>query len=141
MSENNTDEDNEINMRIGDEIIQNFVDNILNNLINPDLFFRNDEMFSLFYDPIDDVLRESLENQPDPYVKTTRELLINSKIYKEITDIEKDKSCSICLNDFVDTDIVSRLDVCSHIFHNDCLKEWGYYVPTCPICRKEIEYK
>jgi hypothetical protein len=61
----------------------------------------------------------------------------NIKTYEE-TD-KKFDNCSICLNNFENTDKITITN-CEHYFHSDCLEEWGKYKPECPMCKKEIEH-
>ncbi|OMO69833.1 Zinc finger, RING-type [Corchorus capsularis] len=44
-------------------------------------------------------------------------------------------SCSICLGDYIDTDMLRLLPDCSHVFHLRCVDSWLRQHPTCPICR------
>ena len=52
--------------------------------------------------------------------------------------------CSICLDDYKETDQVVQLK-CSkyHIFHYDCIKEMinsnDSSIRKCPFCRKDLE--
>ena len=89
-------------------------------------------------DPLDRIMRESLDNLPSYYVKTNVEIKVESSKYNAIININKDTCCTICLCDFEEEDIVSKLVNCRHIFHTDCIKEWGYYKTTCPTCRTNI---
>lgn len=45
-------------------------------------------------------------------------------------------SCSICLGDYKDGDILRLLPPCHHIFHLACVDPWLRFHSTCPICRK-----
>ena len=45
--------------------------------------------------------------------------------------------CSICTECFELEDTVSVLD-CSHIFHSNCILEWGHYSASCPVCKNNI---
>jgi hypothetical protein len=52
-----------------------------------------------------------------------------------------DKSCSICLDEFVPE---SQLYIipCNHLFHKECLEGWVAENYKCPVCRGEIaKYK
>lgn len=55
----------------------------------------------------------------------------------ELLDVEGEdqRTCSICIDDFVLGDIVYRLS-CRHQFHVDCLQMWLFYQKTCPNCRQ-----
>ncbi|KAL3523689.1 hypothetical protein ACH5RR_016523 [Cinchona calisaya] len=43
--------------------------------------------------------------------------------------------CSICLQEYKDTDMLRLLPECGHFFHLKCLDPWLKMHPTCPICR------
>lgn len=50
-----------------------------------------------------------------------------------------DESCSICLAEFVDEDIVSQLGRCRHEFHTCCIESWlNRDQFTCPLCRSNL---
>ncbi|KAB1206872.1 RING-H2 finger protein ATL70 [Morella rubra] len=44
-------------------------------------------------------------------------------------------SCSICLADYKDTDVLRLLPHCGHIFHLKCVDSWLRLHATCPVCR------
>ncbi|CAJ1976601.1 unnamed protein product [Sphenostylis stenocarpa] len=45
-------------------------------------------------------------------------------------------SCSICLGDYKEGDMLRLLPHCGHIFHLACVDPWLRFHSTCPICRK-----
>lgn len=50
-----------------------------------------------------------------------------------------DESCSICLAEFQDEDIVSQLSRCRHVFHTCCIESWLHQDQfTCPLCRSNL---
>ena len=59
----------------------------------------------------------------------------NPFIFLEMTDIENNDECTICLSNDLDNEWV-KLN-CQHIFHRDCITEWLSINNTCPICREE----
>lgn len=63
-------------------------------------------------------------------------LNISSTIYSSL-DISDNQSCSICLYDYNNEDMITKLE-CLHFFHTECIKEWGIRKPNCPICRSNI---
>jgi len=46
--------------------------------------------------------------------------------------------CSICQIDFQSSDIVRRLNNCSHLFHLNCIDTWLSNHNTCPTCRNNL---
>ncbi|PON70246.1 43kDa postsynaptic protein [Parasponia andersonii] len=44
-------------------------------------------------------------------------------------------TCSICLADYNDSDMLRLLPDCGHVFHLTCVDPWLRQHPTCPICR------
>ena len=97
--------------------------------------FSLENEFDLYQDDIINSMFETYQNQ---------ELDRNEKIKidvesKKFSETEKNfTSCSICSDDYKDEDIVSTLD-CSHIFHKNCIEEWGHYNPVCPVCKSTIK--
>jgi hypothetical protein len=48
-------------------------------------------------------------------------------------------SCSICTDNYDKKENVVMLN-CGHIYHPNCIKEWGKYKPNCPICKTDIAF-
>lgn len=44
-------------------------------------------------------------------------------------------SCSICLSDFKEGEVLRALPECGHLFHLQCVDPWLRSRPTCPLCR------
>ncbi|KAL5999255.1 hypothetical protein ACLOJK_040705 [Asimina triloba] len=44
-------------------------------------------------------------------------------------------SCSICLADYKDAEMLRMLPECGHLFHVKCIDAWLRLHPTCPVCR------
>jgi len=87
---------------------------------------------------INDVIEQSINSSIDNATRRDS----NRVIDVNITKYDKNDSdfCSICRNDFESDNSVVVLP-CKHIFHPDCIKEWGRYKPKCPICRSDIPIK
>ena len=66
-----------------------------------------------------------------------QELNILEKRFSE--KLCKDKSdedlCPICFANFVKDETATKIPVCGHDFHFDCLKEWIQKNHNCPVCR------
>ena len=93
-------------------------------------------------DPIESVLQDSFEiNQQNCGLEKTDHIIkISSQRYSYLTDTIKfeNKCCTICIVDFENDDMISITN-CNHIYHTDCIKEWGKYKTECPICREPLE--
>jgi hypothetical protein len=53
---------------------------------------------------------------------------------------EEEKECMICLLSVENTH--ARVTPCGHLFHRDCIDEWGRKsptLPTCPTCRAGLD--
>jgi len=57
-------------------------------------------------------------------------------VYSEEKKKKGDQSsCSICLGDYKDSDLLRRLPDCGHDFHVMCIDAWMKMHATCPMCR------
>lgn len=92
-------------------------------------YFGEDEEYDEEYEI---ALRES----EDMLKKKDIVLNIKSAKYNENKDNEE---CTICKEEFKKEEYVSILK-CSHIFHEECIREWGKMKPECAICRDIIEH-
>ncbi|KAF5729390.1 putative RING-H2 finger protein ATL71 [Tripterygium wilfordii] len=48
------------------------------------------------------------------------------------------QSCSICLADYKERDMVRLMPECDHIFHLQCIDPWLRLHTTCPMCRSSL---
>ena len=151
---NNDNDIQDLQNYLSGNINGNMLNNIFNNSFNAGDEFNNYNQeqnnnfvynpFSLFnyvfYDPIEEVLQESLNMQPDGLEKTDHVIKISSTRYETLDEKiqNENKSCSICIIDFESEDKISITN-CNHIFHTDCITEWGKYKTECPICREKLE--
>ena len=123
---------------------QNILENILENnflsMIIPSIF----DYDALYEEQLESVIEESFETQPT-LEKTDNLINISSQKFDSLKEeIKNDnKECTICLTEFEKDDDIS-LTKCNHVFHNNCIIEWGKYKVTdeckseCPICRTQI---
>lgn len=85
-------------------------------------------------DPIQIAIQTSNEERE---IRRRENLVINVNSQSYNTTKKKFDTCSICTDQYQDTDIVSVLD-CDHVYHTTCIKEWGHYHPSCPVCKTKI---
>lgn len=52
-------------------------------------------------------------------------------------NVSADSECSICKDEFVDSDLVKRLN-CTHFFHSSCIDEWLTINKSCPLCKQSL---
>jgi hypothetical protein len=151
---NNDNDIQDLQNYLSTNINGNLLNSMFNNTFNASDEFNNYDQeqnnnvvynpFSLlnhvFYDPIEEVLQESLNMQPDGLEKTDHLIKISSTRYKTLDEKiqNENKACSICIVDFDKEDKISITN-CNHIFHTDCITEWGKYKTECPICREKLE--
>ncbi|KAF7820451.1 RING-H2 finger protein ATL70-like [Senna tora] len=68
---------------------------------------------------------ETLESYPKlSYSEVLRDSLLGSLI-----------SCSICLDDYNESDVLRKLPDCGHLYHLECIDSWLKSHRTCPLCR------
>jgi hypothetical protein len=88
----------------------------------------------------------SEQNGPIPIVMVKRSdgQMIKSMLHsgKQVTiTLEAKKSstsCIICTDPFQIQQVVLRLPLCGHVFHEDCALQWLNKHNTCPYCRREL---
>lgn len=51
----------------------------------------------------------------------------------------KNEKCFVCMEEFKQEEELFELTKCSHLFHEECLKEMVKYNPLCAICKKTID--
>lgn len=86
------------------------------------------------YDPLDFVLYNSITDQ-ELHRQSNIFVNIESQLYE--TTEKKYDSCPICIEKYKNDEEVSVLN-CGHIYHPKCIKEWGHYKPSCPLCKEVI---
>ncbi|CEM07539.1 unnamed protein product [Vitrella brassicaformis CCMP3155] len=51
---------------------------------------------------------------------------------------DQDQVCSICFEPFLHFDLIRRITLCKHKFHQQCLDKWFERSLSCPLCRKDV---
>ena len=101
-------------------------------------------------DSIEPILLRSTKNQNHDirddfeaifrYAKTQDALrtFINNCFVTSSRSQESDLgTCSICMEEFSSTKLVTRMD-CSHLYHSVCILKWLENRDTCPNCRRNF---
>ena len=110
-------------------IMSRNVEDIMNESIIPNLIQEQIYM---------QALDRSLSEEQDSHNKKNPNQILNID-FKSYTGKEG-VDCSICTENFKNEDQVSNME-CKHLFHKDCIIEWGKYKNTCPICREILPLK
>eukprot|EP01112_Ceratiomyxa_fruticulosa_P013550 TRINITY_DN3811_c0_g1_i2.p1 TRINITY_DN3811_c0_g1~~TRINITY_DN3811_c0_g1_i2.p1 ORF type:complete len:300 (-),score=106.69 TRINITY_DN3811_c0_g1_i2:86-985(-) len=91
------------------------------------------------YDPFNQFINNMFlhsQHNPKPQPKISSEFL-SSLPTIDINDQNEFSPCAICLDEFKVGDKAVQLP-CSHVFHEDDIKEWLKTNPSCPNCRFEL---
>ena len=57
----------------------------------------------------------------------------------EWKDVNSSTSCSICISDFCEKDVLRKIKLCEHTFHAKCIEKWLVrYQARCPLCNLEL---
>lgn len=59
------------------------------------------------------------------------------EILKKTAETGESNGCSICLEEYHDSDEVLLLP-CSHLYHVPCIRAWFIHHNTCPLCKQSI---
>jgi hypothetical protein len=121
-----------------------FEDNNRQNINNrhPNHFLDLLELFLLMQpilnvlDPLEIAIQNS-ENDLCLHKDENITLNLNCQPY-DTTNKQYD-SCSICTDNYDKKEDVAVLN-CGHIYHPNCINEWGKYKPNCPICKADITF-
>ncbi|KAF8005639.1 hypothetical protein BT93_K0043 [Corymbia citriodora subsp. variegata] len=54
----------------------------------------------------------------------------------DLIDVIGGGSCSICLGEYKEGEVLRLLPECGHFFHMKCVDPWLRLHATCPVCRK-----
>lgn len=72
---------------------------------------------------------------PEPHQPASQRAIL---ALEQIVDLEPHgQCCSICRNDFISTELKTRLP-CFHSYHRNCILPWLSRTNTCPLCRYQL---
>lgn len=76
-------------------------------------------------------------NQQDVIMKLPENEYDELKKYIKGVDYNEDNECNICLDKYVDNEMIVELK-CKHLFHDFCIYSWlSKQSYKCPVCRME----
>lgn len=82
------------------------------------------------------VTDEDIARYPVRYLEQGDELLQNHNGETGHNDVQEDKRCAICLEDFRVGDMIRTIP-CFHCYHTNCIDQWLREKAICPICKHE----
>ncbi|XP_071688362.1 uncharacterized protein [Rutidosis leptorrhynchoides] len=62
---------------------------------------------------------------------------LRESIYCSSDQIQEERTCVICLEEYANMDDVGMFKGCKHDFHVGCIKKWLSIKNLCPICKSE----
>jgi len=81
---------------------------------------------------------EDIINNDNFTEKEQTTINIEPKKYCDIVNnLDSQKECPICLEEFKPDDEVYKLE-CNHNYHKSCLDTWFVRQNSCPMCKKNI---
>merc|ERR1712006_23521 len=81
------------------------------------------------------------DNEINPTYPKFNDLKIIKDIGKNKLEDSKNTECSICLKEILPDDKIAKLNVCDHLYHENCLSKWYSYCCknksdfSCPLCK------
>lgn len=76
----------------------------------------------------------TLQSYPTVLFSSVKHLEKNN--LADSSDVIGGGSCSICLGEYKEGDLLRLLPVCGHLFHTKCVDPWLRLHATCPVCRR-----
>lgn len=83
------------------------------------------------------IIKNNIYNRRRRIRRSLNRVNIDSLNTVILRDRLQDNTCSVCLEEFKDDDILVKLN-CNHIFHKECLEPWLNNNTNCPMCRQNI---
>jgi E3 ubiquitin-protein ligase RNF115/126 len=119
--------------------LSNFFSSSLNNSNSLLSFLSNHNNDSQFNNLINIIMsfESSLHGNP-PASQRAMDNLPKIEINKDNYNKFKDITCNICLEGFIEGNVLRVLE-CNHEFHENCIITWLKQRNTCPVCRHELE--
>jgi Ring finger domain len=62
---------------------------------------------------------------------------ISASMYQKYEN-DKNTECAVCLGALNGGEMVMRMPICSHVYHERCICQWLLQEPSCPLCRSPV---
>jgi len=124
---------------------------MINNLINQSLqvnqrgnYYEEDLNTSVVSENEDEKEQENIEQNNEESIIKIKENIINNFLkiyYKDYCKTKKKKvndTCAICLEKYINNEVIVEFSCQSHIFHEKCLYEWLQKSEICPLCKHNL---
>ncbi len=59
------------------------------------------------------------------------------ELYQSINE-ETDRVCSICQQNYINSEFIRKINHCRHFYHQDCLDKWFENNTKCPECKYDV---
>lgn len=79
-----------------------------------------------------------LTGLPINVINSYQTFTYSSKTNNLETIYDHDTTCSICIEDYEDSEMLRMMPQCRHYFHKDCVDAWLKVKTSCPICRNSL---
>ena len=83
------------------------------------------------------VLRMLANGEADRGASAVKVAELPSRTFRRSEGVDAiDGTCAVCLDVFLDGEMVKTLPSCAHEFHEACVDRWLLRRDCCPICRR-----
>ncbi|MCL7027085.1 hypothetical protein MKW94_010245 [Papaver nudicaule] len=72
----------------------------------------------------------------DSTIRSYQQIILDEKLQLPNPN---DTTCSICLSEYLPTEMLKIIPLCDHYFHATCIDPWLRMHTTCPVCRKSLQ--
>ena len=62
----------------------------------------------------------------------------STQIYDSLFNLDNERLCSICQSNYINHQIIRKINHCGHFYHLNCLDEWFENNVKCPECQYDL---
>jgi len=73
------------------------------------------------------------------YIGLTNEQIENVAPIKDLEESDYKECCPICLDDFISSTYLRKINKCNHIYCGQCIEKWLEKNHNCPVCKDELK--